>query len=105
MNRTTATISSSQKPSRLYMDSYQQSRQQIPLLAQPAAMLGQREELRAWITLKRREQALESKDEFRAAFNLYSDALTFDANQYVLTAPKEVRKELIRQDRLRILKM
>lgn len=36
----------------------------------------------------------------RAAFNFYGRQIVFNADEYVLTAPKEKRKEMIRNDAL-----
>ncbi len=36
----------------------------------------------------------------RAAFNFYGRQILFNADEYVLTAPKEKRKEMIRNDAL-----
>jgi hypothetical protein len=50
--------------------------------------------------LQKREQYQETQDEIRKALNVYTNALQFDPERYVLTAPAPLRKELIREDRL-----
>lgn len=71
----------------------------MPLLAQPGAMLVQSGEIMTWKRLKRRERDQESQDEIRAAFNVYTNQLSFDSERYAL-ASQDVRKKLIREDRL-----
>jgi hypothetical protein len=88
------------KPAKQYMKSYEESRQKLPLLAQPGAILMQQGEIMTWQRLKRRERASESADEIRAALNVYTNALEFDSAKYALTASPEKRKQLIRNDAL-----
>lgn len=87
-------------PGQIYLNSYQRSREQAPLLAQPGAWLVQSGEIRAWNNLQRTEQYQETQNEIRAAFNTYTNALVFNADSYLLTAPPDIKKQLIRQDRL-----
>ncbi|GAX21777.1 hypothetical protein FisN_31Lh067 [Fistulifera solaris] len=98
----TATVDSTagNKPSQLYLDSYQRTREQAPLLAQPGAWLVQNGEIRAWKNLQSREQQQEIRDEARAAFNAYTNALSYNAESYLWTASPELKKQFIRQDRL-----
>lgn len=87
-------------PAKAYLDTYQRNRQSLQLLAQPGAILVQSGEIAAWKRLKRQEQQQERKDEIRAALNLYTSALNFNAESYLLNVPVAERKQMIRQDRL-----
>jgi hypothetical protein len=100
LGTTMADTTTSSKPSQLYFDSYQRTREQAPLLAQPGAWLVQKGEIRAWKNLQNREQQQETRDETRAAFNAYTNALSYNAESYLWTASPELKKQLIRQDRL-----
>lgn len=88
------------KPAEQYLKSYKKTRDDLPLLAKPGAMLVQDGDIRAWKRLKAGEQARERQDEVRAALNAYTNGLSFDADRYLLTAPKDVRKKLIREDQI-----
>ena len=87
-------------PAKAYLDTYQRNREQLNILAQPGALLVQSGEIAAWKRLKRQERTLEQQDEIRAAFNLYTGALNYNAESYVLNVPAAERKQMIRQDRL-----
>ena len=88
------------RPAKQYLDSYQRKLEELPLAARPGAALVQGGEVRAWRRLKRQERQMEAEDEFRSAFNAYTTALGFDGGSYIMTAPREVRSRLIREDRL-----
>jgi hypothetical protein len=100
LGTTTQDTTAANKPSQLYLNSYQRTREQAPLLAQPGAWLVQRGEIRAWKILQSREQQQETRDETRAAFNAYTNALSYNAESYLWTASPELKKQFIRQDRL-----
>lgn len=57
-------------------------------------------EISAWKRLKRQEYRAEQRDEIRAALNLYTSALNYNAESYLLNVPSAERKQMIRQDRL-----
>ena len=97
---TSTTTNNKNQLSPIYRNSYQRTREQVPLLAQPGAWLVQAGEIRAWKTLTANEQNLEQGDEFRAALNTYTNALIFDAESYRWTASPALKKQLIRQDQL-----
>jgi len=88
------------QPAQQYLKSYYESRQNLPLLFRPGALLVQRGEIMTWQSLKQRERSFEISDEIRAALNTYTNSLEFDAARYALTASPEVRKQLIRNDAL-----
>lgn len=64
-----------------------------------AAMLNQADVERQWGILQYAESKREESNEMRAAFNFYTKQITFGDN-YVLTANKEERKQMIRNDAL-----
>ncbi|KAK1732769.1 hypothetical protein QTG54_016481 [Skeletonema marinoi] len=63
------------------------------------AMWNQADVERQWGMLQYAESKREEGNEMRAAFNFYARQLSF-ADEYVLTAPKDKRKEMIRNDAL-----
>ena len=63
------------------------------------AMLNQADVERQWGVLQYAESKREEDNEMRAAFNFYSRQLTF-SDEYMLTASKEKKKEMIRNDEL-----
>mmetsp|Transcript_81 Transcript_81/g.121 ORF Transcript_81/g.121 Transcript_81/m.121 type:complete len:356 (-) Transcript_81:89-1156(-) len=63
------------------------------------AMWNQADVERQWGMLQYAESKREEGNEMRAAFNFYTRQLSF-ADEYVLTASKEKRKEMIRNDAL-----
>ncbi|KAL9188135.1 hypothetical protein ACHAXT_006513 [Thalassiosira profunda] len=89
-----------QRPAQSYLDAYADYRNKVSLLEKPGAMLVQNGEIDAWKRLKRQERAREETDEIRAALNYYTSNLNFDADKFVLTASKEERSKLIREDRV-----
>lgn len=88
------------QPAQSYLDAYERNRQPLNAFLKPSAMLVQRGEIDAWKRLKRKELEREEQDEIRAAFNMYTTSLTFTSVEYVLTVPKQVRSEMVRNDQL-----
>jgi hypothetical protein len=89
----TTSISSANK------DQYQMNRNGLNLSDKVIAMWNQADVERQWGMLQYAESKREEGNEMRAAFNFYARQLTF-ADEYLLTAPKEMRKEMIRNDAL-----
>lgn len=99
-NQGTTPLEVPQQPAKSYLESYAEYRNRVSLLEKPGAMLVQKGEIDAWKRLKREEKAREDADEVRAALNYYTSNLNFDSEKIALTAPKEVRSKLIREDRI-----
>ena len=80
-------------------DQYQLNRQGLNVGDKFAAMLNQADVERQWGMLQYAESKREDSNEMRAAFNFYTRQITF-SDKYILTAPKEQRKNMIRNDEL-----
>jgi hypothetical protein len=78
---------------------YQKNRYELSLPDRMAAMLNQADVERQWGMLQYAESQREKANEERAAFNFYVSQLTF-AESYLLTASKEDRKRMIRNNEL-----
>jgi len=89
----TTSISSANK------DQYQMNRNGLNVGDTVIAMWNQADVERQWGMLQYAESKREEGNEMRAAFNFYARQLSF-ADEYVLTAPKDKRKEMIRNDAL-----
>ena len=89
----TTAISSANK------DQYQMNRKSLNLGDKFTAMLNQADVERQWGMLQYAESKREEDNEMRAAFNFYSRQLTF-SDEYLLTASKEKKKQMIRNDEL-----
>jgi hypothetical protein len=87
-------------PAKAYLETYKRNREGLQLLAQPGAILVQSGEIAAWKRLKRQERRDEQRDEIRAALNLYTSSLNYDAQSYLLNVRAAERKQMIRQDSL-----
>ena len=96
----TTPIDVPQQPARSYLKSYEEYRNQVSILEKPGAMLVQNGEIDTWKRLKRQEKARENNDEVRAALNYYTSNLNFNSDKFVLTATKEERSRLIREDKI-----
>ena len=88
------------QPAQAYLEKYNQKRAYLSLTQKPGALLVEKGEIDAWKRLRRQEQSREQADPVRAAFNLYTDSLTFSSQNYILNVPKDVRSQLIRDDKL-----
>lgn len=80
-------------------DQYQLNRKGLNVGEKVSAMFNQADVERQWGMLQYAESKREEENEMRAAFNFYTRSLTF-ADEYVLTASKEERKNMIRNDEL-----
>ena len=80
-------------------DQYQLNRKGLNVGDKFAAMLNQADVERQWGMLQYAESKREQTNEMRAAFNYYTQQLSFGDN-YVLTASKEEKKKMIRNDEL-----
>ncbi|KAL9182382.1 hypothetical protein ACHAXT_013034 [Thalassiosira profunda] len=78
-------------------DQYQSNRKGFNPGDKITAMLNQADVERQWGMLQYAETKREEGNEMRAAFNFYARQLTF-ADEYLLTASKEERKRMIRND-------
>lgn len=87
-------------PGRQYLEAYQRNRGRLSLLEQPGALLIQNGEIGAWRRLKRQERTREETDEVRAAFNAFTNDLSFRTDRYVFNESQEIKSKLIREDRL-----
>jgi hypothetical protein len=80
-------------------DQYRQNRMNLDLGDKMNAMLNQADVERQWGILQYAERKREESNEMRAAFNFYTRQLTY-GDEYLLTASKEERKKMIRNDEL-----
>lgn len=96
----TTPIDVPKQPAQSYLKSYQEYRNSVSLLEKPGAMLVQNGEIDTWKRLKRQEKAREDTDEIRAALNYYTSNLNFNSDKFVLTASKEERSKMIRDDKI-----
>ena len=80
-------------------DQYQSNRQSLNMANKVAAMLNQADVERQWGMLQYAEQKRANENEMRAAFNFYTSQLSF-GDSYILTANKDERKTMIRNDEL-----
>ena len=79
---------------------YKQNRQEYSSIGDKfAAMLNQADVERQWGMLQYEESKREESNEMRMAFNYYTQQINF-ADTYSLTASKEQRKKMIRNDEL-----
>lgn len=88
------------QPAPQYIESYKRKRQELSLLEQPGAAMVQNGEIDTWKRLKRQERARENTDEIRAALNVYTANLNFNADSYIFNESKALKSKLIREDKL-----
>jgi hypothetical protein len=81
-------------------DQYQLNRKNFNMGDKISAMLNQADVERQWGMLQYEESKREESNQMRAAFNYYTQQLNFDGDRYNLTASKEDRKKMIRNDDL-----
>ena len=80
---------------------YQQNRNELPTIPNKImAMFNQADVERQWGMIQYAELKREQENEMRAALNYYVRQLSYKGNEYVLTASREQRKEMIRNDAL-----
>jgi len=94
MGQMTSSVSSANK------DQYQRNRKNLNVGDKFVAMLNQADVERQWGMLQYAESKREESNEMRAAFNFYTQQLNFNGDTYVLTASKQDRKDMIRNDAL-----
>jgi len=80
-------------------DQYQLNRKGFNIGDKVTAMMNQADVERQWGMLQYAESKREEGSEMRSAFNFYTRQLTF-ADEYTLTASKEDRKKMIRNDEM-----
>eukprot|EP00980_Cylindrotheca_fusiformis_P027968 scaffold22574_cov125-Cylindrotheca_fusiformis.AAC.21 len=80
-------------------EQWQKNRESFNVPTQLAAMWNQADVERQWGMLQASEAQREQSNEVRAALNYYTQQLQF-GDSYRLTAPKETRKRMIRNDEL-----
>ena len=78
---------------------YKELRSDLSIPDKMAAMLNQADVERQWGMLQYAESKREQSNEFRLAFNFYTQSLVF-GDSYQLTASKEDKKRMIRNDEL-----
>lgn len=78
---------------------YKDVRSDLSIPDKMAAMLNQADVERQWGMLQYAESKREQSNDFRLAFNLYTQSLVF-GDTYQLTASKEDKKRMIRNDEL-----
>jgi len=78
---------------------YKDFRSDLSIPDKMAAMLNQADVERQWGMLQYAESKREQSNEFRLAFNFYTQSLVF-GDSYQLTASKEEKKRMIRNDEL-----
>lgn len=88
------------QPAKSYLDKYSKNLERVPVLLKPGAYFVESGEIDSWKRLKRQERTREKADDVRAAFNVYTSNLSFDAESYLLNVPKDVRSKMIRDDQL-----
>ena len=89
-----------QQPAKSYLDAYADYRRSVSILEKPGALLVQKGEIDAWKRLKRQERRKEDADEIRAALNYYTSNINFNSDKFILTASKDERSKMIREDRI-----
>lgn len=80
-------------------EQYQRNRADLSIPDRMAALLNQADVERQWGMLQYAESKREQDNEMRAAFNFYTSQLQF-ADSFALTASKEEKKRMIRNDEL-----
>lgn len=80
-------------------DQYRLNRRGLDVGDSLTAMMNQADVERQWGMLQYAESKREESDEMRAAFNFYTRQLIYGEG-YVLTAPREERRRMIRNDAL-----
>ena len=99
-NRGTTPMEVPQQPAKSYLDAYADYRRSVSILEKPGALLVQKGEIDAWKRLKRQERVKEDADEIRAALNYYTSNINFNSDKFILTASKDERSKMIREDRI-----
>ena len=88
------------QPSKQYLESYKPMNGDLPF----QLYLIKNGDVSTWKDLKRKEKEQEKTNEIRAAFNAYTDVLSFSGNSYVLNVDSKTKSNMIREDKLPELK-
>lgn len=89
-----------QKPAKQYLEAYKPMNGDLPF----QRYLIQNGDVNTWKNLKKKEKQYEKEDEVRAAFNAYTDVLSFSGDKYQLNVDSKTRSNMIRNDNLPELK-
>ena len=85
-----------EKPADLYLDAYKPMKGDLPF----QRFLIVNGDVGTWKDLKKKEKDQERGNEVRAAFNVYTDALSFSGDSYILNVDKATRSSMVKEDRL-----
>lgn len=85
-----------EKPADLYLDAYKPMKGDLPF----QRFLIVNGDVGTWKDLKKKEKDQERGNEVRAAFNAYTDALSFSGDSYILNVDKATRSTMVREDLL-----
>lgn len=88
------------QPAKQYLESYKPMSGDLPF----QLYLIKNGDVSTWKDLKRKEKDQERVDEIRAAFNAYTDALSFSGDSYLLNVDSKTKSNMIREDKLPALK-
>ena len=88
------------QPAKQYLESYKPMSGDLPL----QLYLIKYGDVNTWKILKTKEKKLEQTDEVLAAFNAYTDVLSYSGNSYLLNVDSKTKSDMIRQDKLPELK-
>lgn len=88
------------QPAKQYLESYKPMSGDLPL----QLYLIKYGDVNTWKNLKTKEKKLEQTDEILAAFNAYTDVLSYSGNSYLLNVDSKTKSDMIRQDKLPELK-
>ena len=89
-----------QNPAKQYLEAYKPMNGDLPF----QRYLIQNGDVNTWKNLKKKEKQYEKEDEVRAAFNAYTDVLSFSGETYQLNVDSKTRSSMIRNDNLPELK-
>lgn len=87
-------------PSKLYTENYKTMKGDLPF----QSYLIKNGDVGTWKNLKQKEKLNEKANELRAAFNFYTDALSFSGQNYVLNVDSQTKKDMVRNEKLPDLK-
>ena len=88
------------QPAKQYLESYKPMNGDLPF----QLYLIKNGDVSTWKDLKRKEKEQEKTNEIRAAFNAYTDVLSFSGNSYMLNVDSKTKSNMIREDKLPELK-
>ncbi len=88
------------QPAKQYLESYKPMNGDLPF----QVYLIKNGDVGTWKDLKRKEKEQEKTNGIRAAFNAYTDVLSFSGNSYLLNVDSKTKSSMIREDKLPELK-